>query len=58
MAELQNDDVQLSNLQLYDVGNGNTAGCLQTEGNQVNLDNVSLHGYGHLCLYDTNTDRA
>jgi hypothetical protein len=57
MAELQNDDVQASNLQFYDVGNGNATGCLQTEGNQVNLDAVYCTNVGTYGLYDTNTNR-
>jgi hypothetical protein len=57
MAELQNDDLQLSNLQFYDVGNGNATGCLQTEGNQVNLTNVGCTNVGTYGLYDTNTVR-
>ena len=47
----------LSNLQFYDVGNGNTTGCLQTEGNQVNLDAVYCTDVGTYGLYDTNTVR-
>ena len=57
MAELQNDDVQASNLSFYDVGNGNSVGCLQTEGNQVNLANVQCTDIGTYGLYDTNTNR-
>ncbi len=57
MAEFQNDDVNLSNLQFYDVGNGNTTGCLQTEGNQVNLNAVYCTDVGTYGLYDTNTMR-
>jgi len=57
MAELQNDDVQASNLTFFDVGNGNTAGCVQTEGNQVNLDNVACSDVGTYAFYDTNTLR-
>ena len=57
MAEFQNDDVNLSNLQFYDVGNGNTTGCLQTEGNQVNLSAVYCTDVGTYGLYDTNTVR-
>ncbi len=57
MAEFQNDDVNLSNLQFYDVGNGNTTGCLQTEGNQVNLNAVYCTDVGTYGLYDTNTVR-
>jgi Pectate lyase superfamily protein len=57
MAELQNDDLQASNLQFYDVGNGNATGCLQTEGNQVNLTNVACTNVGTYGLYDTNTVR-
>ena len=48
MAEFQNDDVNLSNLQFYDVGNGSTTGCLQTEGNQVNLNAVYCTDVGNL----------
>ncbi len=57
MAEFQNDDVNLSNLQFYDVGNGSTTGCLQTEGNQVNLNAVYCTDVGTYGLYDTNTVR-
>ena len=57
MAELQNDDVQASNLQFYDVGKGNNVGCLQTEGNQVNLNAVYCTNVGTYGLYDTNTVR-
>lgn len=57
MAELQNDDVQASNLSFYDVGNGNSTGCLQTEGNEVNLDAVKCTDVGTYGLYDTNTNR-
>ena len=57
MAELQNDDVQASNLSFYDVGNGNSVGCIQTEGNQVNLDNIACTDIGTYTLYDTNTLR-
>ena len=57
MADLQNDDVQLSNVSFFDVGNGNAQGCLQTEGNQVNLANVSCTNVGTYGLYDTNTLR-
>jgi hypothetical protein len=57
MAEFQNDDVNLSNLQFYDVGNGNTTGCVQTEGNQVNLNAVYCTDVGTYGLYDTNTVR-
>ena len=57
MAEFQNDDLQLANAQFYDVGNGNTQGCLQTEGNQVNLSNVQCTNVGTYGLYDTNTVR-
>ena len=52
MAELQNDDVQASNLQFYDVGNGNSTGCLQTEGNQVNFNAVYCTNVGTYGLYD------
>jgi hypothetical protein len=57
MAELQNDDVQASNLQFYDVGNGNNTGCLQTQGNQVNLNAVFCTDVGTYGLYDQNTVR-
>jgi hypothetical protein len=57
MAEFQNDDVNLSNLQFYDVGNGDTTGCLQTEGNQVNLNAIYCTDVGTYGLYDTNTVR-
>ena len=57
MAEFNNDDVQLSNVQFYDVGNGNNTGCLQTEGNQVNLAAVYCTKVGSYGLYDTNTVR-
>jgi hypothetical protein len=57
MAEFNNDDLQLSNLQFYDVGNGNTTGCLLTEGNQVNLDGVYCTNVGTYGLYDSNTVR-
>jgi hypothetical protein len=57
MAELQNTDVQASNLTFYDVGNGDSEGCLQTEGNQVNLANVQCTDIGTYGLYDTNTNR-
>ena len=57
MAELQNDDLQLSNVAFYDVGNGNAQGCLQTEGNQVNLANVACTNVGTYGLYDSNTLR-
>lgn len=57
MAELQNDDLQLSNLRFYDVGSGNAAGCLQLEGNEVNMDNVSCTLSGTYALYIVNTNR-
>ena len=57
MADLQNDDLQLSNASFYDVGNGNTQGCLQTEGNAISLDNVQCTNVGTYGLYDTNTNR-
>ena len=57
MAELQNDDLQLSNLRFYDVGSGNTAGCLQLEGNEINMDNVSCTLSGTYALYIINTNR-
>jgi Pectate lyase superfamily protein len=57
MAELQNDDLQLDNLRFYDVGSGNTAGCLQFEGNEINMDNVSCTLSGTYGLYIINTNR-
>jgi hypothetical protein len=57
MAELQNDDLQLSNASFYDIGNGNGTGCLQTEGNAVSLDNIQCTNVGTYGLYDTNTVR-
>ncbi len=57
MAELQNDDLQLSNLRFYDTGSGNTAGCLQLEGNEINMDNVSCTLSGTYALYIINTNR-
>jgi Pectate lyase superfamily protein len=57
MAELQNDDLQLSNLRFYDVGSGNSAGCLQLEGNEINMDNVSCTLSGTYALYIINTNR-
>jgi hypothetical protein len=57
MAELQNDDLQLSNLRFYDVGSGNTAGCLEIEGNEINMDNVSCTLSGTYALYIINTNR-
>jgi hypothetical protein len=57
MAELQNTDLQLSNINFYDVGNGSSTGCLQTEGNQVNLNNIQCTDIGTYGLYDTNTVR-
>jgi Pectate lyase superfamily protein len=57
MAELQNDDLQLSNLRFNDVGQGNTAGCLQLEGNEINMDNVSCTLSGTYGLYIVNTKR-
>jgi Pectate lyase superfamily protein len=57
MADLQNDDLQLSNASFYDIGNGNTQGCLQTEGNAVSLNNVQCTNVGTYGLYDTNTNR-
>jgi Pectate lyase superfamily protein len=57
MAELQNDDLQLSNLRFYDIGSGGTAGCLQFEGNEINLDNVSCTLSGTYALYIVNTNR-
>jgi len=57
MAEQQNDDLQLSNVTFYDVGNAAAQGCLQTEGDQVNLANVQCTNVGTYGLYDTNTLR-
>jgi hypothetical protein len=57
MAELQNDDLQLSNLRFYDVGSGNAAGCLQFEGDEINMDNVSCTLSGTYGLYIVNTHR-
>ena len=57
MAELQNDDLQLSNASFYDIGNGNATGCLQTEGNAVSLNNIQCTNVGTYGLYDTNTVR-
>lgn len=57
MAELQNDDLQLSNLRFYDAGSGNLAGCLQLEGNEINMDNVSCTLSGTYGLYIVNTKR-
>jgi hypothetical protein len=57
MADLQNDDLQLSNASFYDIGNGSTQGCLQTEGNAVSLNNVQCTNVGTYGLYDTNTNR-
>lgn len=57
MAELQTSDVDLANVTFYDVGNGDTEGCLQTEGNQISLANVSCTDVGTYGLYDQNTLR-
>jgi hypothetical protein len=57
MAELQNDDLQLSNLRFYDVGSGNSAGCLQLEGNEINFDNVSCTLSGTYALQVVNTNK-
>jgi hypothetical protein len=57
MAEFQNDDLQLSHLRFSDVGAGNTAGCLQLEGNEINMDNVSCTLSGTYALYIINTNR-
>ncbi len=57
MAELQNTDLNLANAEFFDVGNGNGVGCLQTEGNQLNLANVACTNVGTYGLYDTNTLR-
>ena len=55
MAELQNDDLELSNLNFFDVGLGATTGCLQTQGNQVNLNAITCTKIGTYGLYDQNT---
>ncbi len=57
MAELQNDNLQLSNLQFHDVGLGNSAGCVQLEGNEVDMDNVSCAKSGTYALQIVNTNR-
>ncbi|MGC2399475.1 MAG: glycosyl hydrolase family 28-related protein [Acidobacteriaceae bacterium] len=57
MAELQNDDLQLSNLRFYDIGAGNTAGCLQLEGNEINYDNISCTLSGTYAMQIVNTKR-
>ncbi len=57
MAELQNDDLQLSNLRFYDVGLGNSAGCVQLEGNEINYDNISCTLSGTYALQVVNTKR-
>ena len=57
MAEFNNDDVLVSNVVFQDVGNGNSNGCLQTEGNQVNLGGISCTNIGLQGLYDQNTNR-
>jgi hypothetical protein len=57
MAELQNDDLQLSNLRFYDVGAANSAGCLQFEGNEINYDNISCTLSGTYAMQIVNTNR-
>ncbi len=57
MSDFQNDDVSFNNLTAYDVGNGNTAGCFQTEGNNVNFANVSCTDIGTYALFDNTTVR-
>ena len=57
MAELQDTDLQLSNVAFYDVGNGGSTGCLQTEGNAVSLNNIQCTDVGTYGLYDTDTVR-
>ncbi len=57
MAEFQNDNLQLSNLQFHDVGLGNSAGCVQLEGNEVDMDNVSCTLSGTYALQIVNTKR-
>jgi hypothetical protein len=57
MADYQNDDVQFNNLTVYDVGNGNSTGCFQTEGNNVNFSNVSCTDIGTYALFDNTTNR-
>lgn len=57
MAELQDVDLQLSNVQFSDVGQGNTVGCLLTQGNQVNLSGITCTTMGTYGLYAQNTKR-
>jgi Pectate lyase superfamily protein len=59
MAELQDTDLQLANATFTDVGNGASGGdgCLDTEGNQVNLANIACTNVGTYGLYDYNTNR-
>jgi len=57
MAELQNDDLELSNLRFDDIGSGNSAGCLQLEGNEINMANVSCSRSGTYALQIVNTNR-
>jgi hypothetical protein len=57
MAELQNDDLQLSNLRFYDVGAANSAGCLQFEGNEINYNNISCTLSGTYAMQIVNTNR-
>jgi hypothetical protein len=57
MAELQNDDLQLSNLRFYDVGSGNSAGCVQFEGDEINYDNISCTLSGTYAMEIVNTKR-
>ncbi len=56
MAELNDIDVNLANASFYDVGIGNSVGCLQTEGNRINLDAVSCSKVGTYGLYDQNSN--
>jgi hypothetical protein len=57
MAELQNDDLELSNLRFDDIGSGNSAGCLQLEGNEINMADVSCSRSGTYALQIVNTNR-
>ncbi|MGA3223511.1 MAG: right-handed parallel beta-helix repeat-containing protein [Acidobacteriaceae bacterium] len=57
MAELQNDDLELSNLRFDDIGSGNSSGCLQLEGNEINMANVSCSLSGTYALQIVNTNR-
>lgn len=56
MAELNDVDLKVNGLQFYDVGNNNNAGCLQTEGNQVDLSSIMCSDMGTYGLYVTNTN--